>query len=151
MAPKSEPRALSIDTQCNHIADRYPSFCTIHSTPWGAVWQGKLRPLGQTYEIQMHYCSFDFSLAAIKAKAVHVEVISPRLQPRLGQAIPHIFANSVYPSRPRLCLHMPHEWDGSEIIADTIIPWTIEWLVAYEGWQATGRWFAGGHGTERST
>jgi len=34
-------------------------------------------------------------------------------------------------------------------IADTIVPWTVEWLAAYEGWRATGTWYAGGHGTER--
>ena len=35
-------------------------------------------------------------------------------------------------------------------IAATIVPWTVEWLAAYEGWRATGTWYAGGpHTTKR--
>lgn len=29
-------------------------------------------------------------------------------------------------------------------IANTIIPWTIEWLYYYELWLATGEWLGGG-------
>jgi hypothetical protein len=34
--------------------------------------------------------------------------------------------------------------DGS--IADTIVPWTAEWLVHYEIWLVTGEWYGGGTG-----
>jgi hypothetical protein len=30
-------------------------------------------------------------------------------------------------------------------IADTIIPWTSEWLFFYELWLASGEWHGGGH------
>ena len=29
-------------------------------------------------------------------------------------------------------------------IADTIVPWTAEWLVYYEIWLMTGEWYGGG-------
>ena len=29
-------------------------------------------------------------------------------------------------------------------IADTIVPWTAEWLVHYEIWLVTGEWYGGG-------
>jgi hypothetical protein len=29
-------------------------------------------------------------------------------------------------------------------IADTIVPWTAEWLVHYEIWLMTGEWYGGG-------
>ena len=34
------------------------------------------------------------------------------------------------------------------LIADTIVPWTCEWLVHYEIWFATGEWHGGGEGLE---
>ena len=36
------------------------------------------------------------------------------------------------------------EIDASQFIADTIIPWTSEWLLHYEIWVATGIWHGGG-------
>ena len=30
------------------------------------------------------------------------------------------------------------------LIADTIVPWTCEWLIHYEIWLATGEWHGGG-------
>ena len=43
-----------------------------------------------------------------------------------------------------LCLHMPYECNHTAMIADTIIPWTQEWLLHYEIWLATGEWCGGG-------
>jgi hypothetical protein len=127
----------------------YPLLYVLHSIEWGVVWQGGLRPLAQTYEVQIHYCAFSFDLAQINGRTAHVESVSPVLRPRSGGAIPHIYPNRLLPMRPRLCLHTREEWDPSLYIADTIVPWTAEWLVAYEGWRATGKWLAGGHNTER--
>lgn len=31
------------------------------------------------------------------------------------------------------------------LIANTIVPWTSEWLFYYEIWLATGQWHGGGH------
>lgn len=35
-------------------------------------------------------------------------------------------------------------------LADTIIPWTLDWLMHYEFWLATGKWRGGGveHGDQ---
>ena len=80
------------------------------------------------------------------------EVIEPllgRRSSRPEQPIPHVWFNPVMSSRPRLCLNTEWEWTTAMYIADTIVPWTIEWLAAYEGWRATGTWYAGGHNSER--
>lgn len=37
------------------------------------------------------------------------------------------------------------EWHDGLVIADTILPWTAEYLLHYEYSQATGRWHGGGH------
>ena len=36
------------------------------------------------------------------------------------------------------------EFNSSKLIANTIIPWTVEWLYYYELWLATGEWLGGG-------
>lgn len=36
------------------------------------------------------------------------------------------------------------EFNVYKLLADTIIPWTVEWLYFYELWLATGEWLGGG-------
>jgi len=145
---ESDPE-LTIDEQVAHMRDAYPGFSLITTEPWIALWRGQLTPFAREYDVQVLYSAVSLDLAAIKAKRVHVEIHRPLLRPRADACIPHIYPNNSAPPFPRLCLHQLHEWAPSMIIADTIMPWTLEWLVAYEGWRATGTWFAGGHNTER--
>jgi hypothetical protein len=149
--PKSD-RGLSAETQIELMGLDYPNLAVLHAASWSILWRGILTPYAQPYVVQLHYCAFSLQLAAIKSKTVHVEVLSPLLRRRAGAAdpeIPHIYPNPIDKTLPRLCLHMQHEWNSSMSIADTIVPWTVEWLAAYEGWRATGLWSAGGHNTER--
>ena len=48
--------------------------------------------------------------------------------------------------KQHLCIYYKRakEWDETQFIADTIIPWTSEWLLHYEIWVATGIWHGGG-------
>jgi hypothetical protein len=152
MVPARRDRGLSADAQIELMGLDYPDLAVLHATPWSILWRGLLTPYSQPYVVQLHYCAFSLPLAAIKSKTVHVEVLSPILRPRRGTAypeIPHIFPNPIDRKFPRLCLHMPHEWNPAMSIADTIVPWTVEWLAAYEGWRAIGIWSAGGHNSER--
>lgn len=152
MGPSDAP-AINAADQIARMADAYPPFVVLHSTPWIVLWHGELKPLAKTYIVQILYSAVALPVGGIKARTPHVEVVRPLLQ-RLGPtragAIPHIYANQVWPDRPRLCLHVAGEWSPTMFIADTIVPWTVEWLVAYECWRATGLWSAGGHGTERA-
>jgi hypothetical protein len=45
-----------------------------------------------------------------------------------------------------LCLYYrkAQEWNNQLYIADTIIPWTSEWLLHYEFWLASGDWHGRG-------
>jgi hypothetical protein len=152
MGPLDRP-ALTAAKQIARMAEAYPSFVVLQSTPWVVLWHGALTPLARMYAIQILYSAVSLPMAGIAARTPHVEVLRPLLcrrdSTRAG-AIPHIFLNHVWRDRPRLCLHRGWEWGPEQYIADTIVPWTVEWLVAYEGWRATGRWYAGGHGTERA-
>ncbi|WP_370324537.1 hypothetical protein [Euzebya sp.] len=65
-----------------------------------------------------------------------MHVISPRLHG--PERLPHVYAHN------QLCLYLPGTWADHQLIADTIIPWTMEWLFHYEIWAATGSWEGGG-------
>lgn len=143
---------LTANEQITRMREEYPGFAVLFATPWIVIWQGELTPYGRPYQVHLLYCAISLPLADIEANQVHVEVADPILTPGAaspGSPIPHIYPNRHAPNRPRLCLHKPCEWSPSLYIADTIVPWTVEWLAAYEGWKATGTWYAGGHRTER--
>lgn len=154
MAGAGAERARTADEQIASMCEAYPRFAVLHSTPWIVLWRGALTPYSRTYEVQLLYCAFSLPMANIEANTVHVEVVAPILGRRATQPdmpIPHVYPNRMMPARPQLCLHKREEWTPAMMIADTIVPWTIEWLVAYEGWRATGTWYAGGHNTERES
>lgn len=44
----------------------------------------------------------------------------------------------------KICLHLGHEFNASQLIAECIVPWAVEWLYFYELWLATGEWCGGG-------
>lgn len=70
-----------------------------------------------------------------------VHVLHPTLQVRDdADHIPHSFGAN------QLCLHLDGEWRPTMSLADTIVPWTSEWLLYYELWLVTGTWQGGGHG-----
>ena len=49
-------------------------------------------------------------------------------------------------TKQHLCIYYKKakEWNESKFIAETIIPWTSEWLFHYEIWVTTGTWHGGG-------
>lgn len=72
--------------------------------------------------------------------SVRVNVVYPPLELRDGERPPHLYPDD------RLCLYEPRkgQWDGSQSIATTIVPWAMEWLAFYEFWLASGEWLGGG-------
>ena len=74
-------------------------------------------------------------------------VVSPDLNELAdGRHLPH-----VYSTKPvRLCLFDPQtaEWSPGASIADTIVPWTYEWLFYFEEWLVSDEWKGGGRHPE---
>ncbi len=101
-------------------------------------WKAMLQPsaLSDSYMVRLEY-----SLE----KSPRVFVDSPVLLERDEERIPHRYADG------SLCLYLPgtQEWEKTLYLADTIIPWTAEWLIHYELWHATGVWHGGGVHPER--
>lgn len=112
----------------------HPQFRSTWSA--GAIeWVGSVRPteLSDTYELRIEY-----RLGA----PPDVHVVTPALRPRSDtERVPHLYTGE------RLCLFLPwaFEWDASQYIAETTVPWATLWLHHYELWHATtGDWLGGG-------
>lgn len=96
-------------------------------------WIASLQPstLSEEYKVRLEY-------SLEKGPRVFVE--NPELLKRGEDRIPHRYSDE------SLCLYLPdaEEWQKSMYLADTIVPWTAEWLIHYELWHATGEWHGGG-------
>ena len=96
-------------------------------------WRTELQPspLSDCYRIRLLY-------SLEKSPKVFVE--EPELQKRDGSGPPHRYRDG------SLCLYLPsaNEWTRHMYLAETILPWTSEWLLHYEIWLGTGEWCGGG-------
>lgn len=69
-----------------------------------------------------------------------VTITDPPLELHPGAtALPHVYSGG------DLCLYLPGQWREEMLLADTILPWTAEWLLHYELWLVTGHWSGSGH------
>ncbi len=127
-------------------------FKILRRTRWEVLWEGPLRPLCQTYTIQVLLWREKNHNKSDRQQTPQVTVIDPLLRRRLedpSDPIPHHYPNRSNHKLLFLCLYDPadREWHPGLAVARTIIPWTIDWLACYEGWLATGEWTGGGrHG-----
>lgn len=80
-----------------------------------------------------------------------VFVIEPNLYELTGGAKPpHIYVFNE--DETKLCLFYPSsgEWAANKFLSDTIVPWACLWLIYFNGWMATGKWYGGGKHPEPS-
>jgi hypothetical protein len=91
-----------------------------------ATWIGTLRPTVSSpdYKVKIEYTL---------PYPPSVWILSPDLVP----CTPHL-----YPDK-NLCLYYPKDrsWRPSDLIAETIVPWTAEWIALYEIWLITNEWY----------
>lgn len=134
---------------------RWPRFEVCAGLPaHSLVWIGDLTPLGRRFRIWIEYGLpvAGAELVLFRTMPV-VHVLSPRLVPNFEAKdeapLPHVYFDERDISLSPLCLFDPdnNEWDHDCLIAETTVPWTVDWLACYEGWEATGEWHGGGrHG-----
>lgn len=134
----TKKRPISMYQQGGTLRHFFPnSTLNIVNCGKGMIWEGKIQPsvLSTTYDIRIEYNS---------GKHPNVYVINPKPLPLAKDAtqLPHVYDQV----KQHLCLYHRalNEWNGCDIIANTIIPWTSEWLFHYEIWVATGHWHGGG-------
>ena len=126
---------LNLAVQAAKIKTLFPH-SSLSCNPNRLVWRATISPspLSNTYEIELIY---------VRNKQPDVYVLSPKLLFFPGKSsLPHVYSTE----EQRLCLYYRRasEWRKDMFLADTIIPWTSEWLLHYECWLATGIWHGGG-------
>lgn len=94
-------------------------------------WAGELRPseVSVAYQIELLYSPPGLPWVYVR---------KPALCPDENGELPHIYANGA------LCLHEQDQWSPGDPLAETILPWTCEWLLHYEFWRAIGEWNGSG-------
>lgn len=99
--------------------------------PTRLIWEGVITPtpLSRAYTVRISYASGEHPRVVVK---------DPPLEPDTEGFLPHYYREG------RLCLYQAHQWDESMYIANTIIPWTAEWLAHYELWKRAGHWYGDG-------
>jgi len=123
--PPSNHRNLNIALQNMHIQMKFTGFeLKQEGKKW--VWVGYLQPTphSEKYKVKIMHHPY---------KNTKVFVVDPEVLERA----PHRYSDQ------SLCLYHPNDnsFDGETLIADTIIPWTSEWLFFYEGWLKDGVWW----------
>lgn len=146
--------SLSIDTQIEAMSRLWPAFKLVRREGPAALWQGTVRPLLQTYRVGVFYrAPLMVERYSVRVVQPQVEILSPMLRPRRGDAegmLPHVYYGP--DGEVTLCMLDPDstEWSPADLLAETTVPWITDWLVAYEGWRATGEWTGTGRHVERA-
>lgn len=130
---------------------QWPGFTPHFITDDSVVWVGSLTAVQCTYNVIIEY-GLPREVKPMETWRIfpRVRVLSPRLEPNFTAPeeapLPHVYFDREDISFSELCLFDPEngEWSHEDLIADTTVFWTAEWLLFYEGWRATGRWYGGG-------
>jgi hypothetical protein len=146
---------VSIDKQIAAMTERWPAFEVIQREGMSATWRGPLRPLLQTFTVEINYRAPSvIELLDNRRLQPRVRILSPRLRPRRGDAagqLPHVYYVGDGPLDVVLCMFDPDsdEWSPLMTIAETTVPWANDWITSYEGWRATSKWSGGGKHLEK--
>lgn len=146
---------LTIDDQIAAMAENWPQLKLADRKGTSALWRGPLRPLLQTFQIEIA-----FRTPAVierldnRRMQPKVKVLSPSLRTRRGDregSLPHVYYVGPGPLDTVLCMFDPDsdEWSPFMSLAEKTVPWTIDWLTAYEGWRTTGEWTGTGKHIEQ--
>lgn len=113
------------------------SKCNIDKRKKQLFWYGTIKPtvFSKEYNVIMTYRLW---------KSPQVWVLGDELEKLDAEDFPHKFDIDVGAKMVRICLYRYSEFNVYKLLANTIIPWTIEWLYFYELWLATGEWLGGG-------
>jgi hypothetical protein len=148
----------SMAQQLNSMNRKWPTFDAVQLGHDHTIWFGNLVSIQKQYRVMVEFgLPSDPQTDSLHRRFPLVRVLSPELKPNFDAPeeapLPHVyFDKNDLPNSP-LCLFDPeaNEWSHNDLVALTTIPWTCDWLVNYEGWLATGRWFGGGrHATPQS-
>lgn len=120
----------SLSQQAYALRGQFPG-AKVTLTPSLLDWTDNIQPTGisRTYMVRITYTMRAYPKARI---------LVPKLESRPGESLPHVWSDG------SLCLHLDEDWTPEMLIVDTTVPWTSEWLIQYEIWKFTGKWYGGG-------
>lgn len=112
------------------------------------VVSGVVQPTRITHEYRIRLTYKDYGVPK-------VYVLSPKLERRPQEPetpIPHTYEFST-PGKEYPCVYYwkGGEWTPDMMLATSVMPWLLSWLLDYELWYATGEWTGGGmpHGSTK--
>ncbi len=146
---------VGIDQQIAAMADAWSDFKVTRRDGTSATWQGPLRPLLQTFIVEISYRAPSvIEMLNNRRLQPRVRILSPQLRPRRGDPegqLPHVYYVGDGPLDVILCMFDPEsdEWSPTMMIAETTVPWAIDWITSYEGWRTTRKWTGGGKHLEK--
>src|SRR5262249_53838732 len=129
--------------QKSEISRKWSEFRVTLEAPWMVRWVGPIRPIAQTYEVEVEFTpGLRRDDLHFPRKPPRIRVLSPRIERRPEtplDRVPHLYREA-HPAE--LCIYYPPggEWHEMDSIADTLLPWACEWCARYELWRATGMW-----------
>ena len=143
---------ITVGEQIADMACVFPAWSCKTLDQRTAVWVGHLRPHKTSYSVRIEYTEplLPEGRSALFIQPL-VEVSSPPLQRQFGNlegSLPHVYVGHPRTKRrgPFLCLFddQADQWTSNDLISNTTVPWTSNWLSCYESWLATGKWFGTG-------
>ena len=139
-----------IDRQIDAMRRRWPAWRVLERGLDWALWLGCLRPTSADYDVRMRYrvpLALENVPLVLVQPQVTVDGLTLKGLPR-GVEPPHLYPPRPGNGSPTLCLFdpvaRPVEWSTGDLLADTTVHWIGQWLVFFEGWLVTGRWYGGG-------
>ena len=135
-----KPKCIPVQTQLQKLLKDYPGTTYKVSTDgiYSWFWECKPTPCSIAYKIRIEFA---------EGYIPRVQVVHPKPLPKPPGV--KVYEHINHPQNLQyLCLHLPNEWKGHMLIADTLVPWTSEWLYSYEVWVETGTWTGEGHRRE---
>ncbi len=125
------------ETQLQLMLEKYPHSSgriTGHSE---LTWQADIRPseLSETYRVEVRGKPYSFPHVWVSGRGIDCcKDLS---------VVPHKFGKEEKPNRIQICLQKG-DWNAWLPLAETLVPWAMEWLVQYEIWLCTGTWNGSG-------
>jgi hypothetical protein len=139
----------SITQQVAAMQRLWPNFQVLDQRRDSVFWIGHIVGIERPYQVSVDYRQ-PIDSGDVRLSFPKVRLLSPTLTPRYdatdGAPLPHVYFYRDNLLLSVLCLFDPDmgEWSHDELIAETTIPWTADWLACYETWLATGCWNCGG-------
>jgi hypothetical protein len=127
-------RDKTIAEQVAFMRFKYPHFRTDFTSHSSMKVTGVLQPTSRS-------CAYKFVLKYNLADSPKTKIVEPKLMKNdKGEDPPHLYTHE------NLCLYHPkyREFNRTDFLSETIIPWTSLWLYYYEVWHLTDEWLGGG-------